>query len=173
MGHIYAAPYAILEPGLSLVAEDDEGVAGFVVGTRDTASWETRLEQDWWPSLRRRYADPDKTEIAGWTHDQRRIFMIHHPTPTPIAVVQSYPAHLHMNLLPRLQGQGMGLRMFETWLAVARARGIEAMHVGVNRSNARALHFWLKLGFAELAFDGAAEGRTTWMGRRVNGSLAA
>jgi hypothetical protein len=26
--------------------------------TQDTAAWENRLERDWWPSLRARYADP-------------------------------------------------------------------------------------------------------------------
>jgi hypothetical protein len=38
MGHIYAAPYARLDPGLALVVEDDKGVAGYVVGTIDTAA---------------------------------------------------------------------------------------------------------------------------------------
>lgn len=52
MGHIYAAPYALLEPQLALVVEDSEGVAGFAVGATDTTAWEQRLERDWWPALR-------------------------------------------------------------------------------------------------------------------------
>ena len=61
MGHIYSAPYALLDPGLALVVEDGQGVAGFVVGTVDTSSWERKLEREWWPSLRRQYADPTDT----------------------------------------------------------------------------------------------------------------
>ena len=71
MGHIYAAPYALLEPQLALVAEDDDGVAGFAVGTTDTTAWERRLEQAWWPALRERYGMPAEADAAGWTPDQR------------------------------------------------------------------------------------------------------
>jgi ribosomal protein S18 acetylase RimI-like enzyme len=161
MGHIYSAPYASLEPELSLVVEDREGVAGFAVGAIDTPAWEGRLEQEWWPSLRQRYAAPPEADKDSWNHDQRRAFMIHHPSRAPAVVVQKYPAHLHMNLLPRLQGHGIGSRLFEDWLAIAVARGATAIHVAVNHANARAILFWRKLGFAELVF----EGRTIWMGR--------
>src|SRR5690606_19699698 len=39
LGQIYAAPYAALEPAHTLVAEDAEGVAGYLVGTHDTAAF--------------------------------------------------------------------------------------------------------------------------------------
>ena len=32
IGHIYAAPYALLEPDFALVVEDDHGIAGFALG---------------------------------------------------------------------------------------------------------------------------------------------
>ena len=165
MGHIYSAPYATLQPDLGLVAEDEAGVAGFAVGAADTRAWERRLEQEWWPELRRQYPAPDETHMAEWSHDQRRVFMIHRPTPIPAAVVQSYPAHLHMNLLPRLQGRGTGARMFAAWLTTAAARGIGPLHVGVNSQNTRAVPFWHRLGFVELDIPEARAGRTIWMGR--------
>ncbi len=165
MGHIYSAPYAMLQPDLCLVAEDEEGIAGFVVGAADTSAWESRLEREWWPRLRLQYPAPDQARMAEWSHDQRRVFMMHHPTPTPSAVVQSYPCHLHMNLLPRIQGHGTGSRMFASWLSIAAKRGIGPMHVGVNRGNARAVSFWRRVGFVELDIPEARDGRTIWMGR--------
>ena len=165
IGHIYSAPYANLQPELCLVAEDEAGVAGFVIGTADTAAWESRLEREWWPLLRRQYPAPDEARRAEWSHDQQRIFMIHQPTPVPAAVAQSYPAHLHMNLLPRLQGRGTGSRLFAAWLAVAAARGVGPMHVGANKQNTRAFSFWQRVGFVELDIPEARAGRTTWMGR--------
>jgi GNAT superfamily N-acetyltransferase len=165
MGHIYSAPYAKLQPDLCLVAEDAKGVAGFIVGTADTVPWEARLEREWWPGLREQYPAPDEARMAEWSHDQRRIFSLHHPKPVPAAVARSYPAHLHMNLLPRLQGHGTGARMFAAWLALAASRGIGPIHVGVNRANARAVGFWRRLGFIELDVPEARGGRTTWMGR--------
>jgi hypothetical protein len=58
MGHIYSAPYAVLSPSTAFVAEDDDGVAGYIVGVADTAAFEERLEREWWPALRRQYDDP-------------------------------------------------------------------------------------------------------------------
>ena len=52
VGHIYAAPYATLEPGSAFVAEDRQGVAGYIVGTHDTDAFEARMEAEWWPPLR-------------------------------------------------------------------------------------------------------------------------
>jgi ribosomal protein S18 acetylase RimI-like enzyme len=165
IGHIYSAPYASLQPDLCLVAEDAEGVAGFVVGTADTSSWESRLEREWWPRLRQQYPAPDATRRAEWSHDHRRIFMIHNPKPIPAAIARSYPSHLHMNLLPRLQGRGTGSRMFAAWLSMPAARGIGAMHVGVNRANARAVGFWHRVGFVQLDIPEARARHTIWMGR--------
>ena len=165
MGQIYSAPYARLDPGLALVVEDEWGVAGFVVGTVDTAAWESRLEREWWSALRRQYADPADIPAASRTPDQRRAFMIHHPPPTPPAIAGRYPAHLHLNLLARLQGGGLGPKLFDAWLALAKDRGAKAMHVAVNRTNAKANRFWARQAFSELSLDSLPEGRTVWMGR--------
>ena len=158
MGHIYAAPYAVLSPSTAFVAEDIDGVAGFIVGVADTVAFEDRLEREWWPSLRRRYADPAGPPES-WNADQRRCFMIHHPSRTPKMVVQAFPAHLHLNLLPRLQRQGVGPALLEHWLSAVPATGI---HVGVNVQNVGAVRFWQQHGFVRLD---ASTGRTIWMGR--------
>src|SRR5580700_2330225 len=55
LGHIFAAPYGILEPSLAFVAEDAVGVGGYIVGALDTQAFEARLESEWWPGLRGRY----------------------------------------------------------------------------------------------------------------------
>ena len=44
-------------------------------------------------------------------------------------VAERYPAHLHMNLLPRLQRRGVGALLLGTWLAAARARGAHSLRV--------------------------------------------
>ena len=163
MGLIYSAPYALLEPELALVIEDDAGVAGFAVGTLDTDNWHDRLEAEWWPKLRRDYPDPGATPSSEWSTDQRRAHAIHHPERPPQQVVEAFPAHLHLNLLARIQGRGAGTLLFSAWMARASQQGARAMHVGINRANARAVRFWSKQGFAQLPLqDGAS--RTIWMG---------
>ncbi len=164
IGHIYAAPYVLLEPRLALVVIDDEGVGGYVVGTEDTTSWEKRLERDWWPPLRRRYADPDETDRPTWTPDQCLAHLVHHPTSDPAAVSKDYPAHLHMNVLPRLQGRGVGFALLDYWITAAAACGVRAAHVGVSPANVRGARFWTRAGFAEL--QAPQDGNDAlWLGR--------
>jgi len=165
VGAIYSAPYAALDPDLVVIAADDEGVGGFALGTVDTVAWEKRLEQSWWPPLRRHYAAPDPETRNGWSADQRRISMIHNPERVPAQVARDFPAHLHLNIVPRLQRRGAGTQLFHAWLQLASARGASAMHVGVNQANARAIGFWDKIGFRRITPPELSEGRTVWMGR--------
>jgi GNAT superfamily N-acetyltransferase len=164
MGHIYSAPYIVLEPRLALVVEDDEGVSGFAVGVLDTTVWEERLEREWWLALRSRYDDPSETPPDSWSLDQRRAFMIHHPVPVPDEVKRCYPAHMHMNLLPRMQKRGVGSALCRRWLEVAAGLGARPVHVGVNPLNIGAHAFWTRQGFGELSLPDAQSSRLVFLG---------
>jgi ribosomal protein S18 acetylase RimI-like enzyme len=166
IGHIYSAPYAHLEPELALVVEDDEGVGGFAVGVINTQEWEERLELDWWPQLRARYPRPAGPP-SEWSVDKRRAAMIHAPERTPRSVSIAYPTHLHVNLLPRFQGRGIGSGLLRDWLVIAHGRGAKAVHVGVNSENTKGLRFWARSGFRTLDIDGGST-RTVWMGRSMS-----
>ncbi len=78
-----------------------------------------------------------------------------------------YPAHLHLNLLPRLQGRGIGAQLLRNWLVLAQGRGAEAVHVSINRENMRGLAFWARHGFSALAVEDGST-RTVWMGRSLS-----
>jgi ribosomal protein S18 acetylase RimI-like enzyme len=170
IGHIYSAPYAMLCPNFCFVAEDTTGVAGFIVGTIDTRSFEEQLELDWWPGLRAIYADPCNDPPSSWSADQRRSFMIHHPRRTPAEIVEAYPSHLHVNLLPRGQGQGIGSSLLDLWLLTARKSGATSVHVGTNAQNLRALRFWEKCGFEPIrAVSPSTESGPIWLGRHLDG----
>ncbi|WP_374342609.1 GNAT family N-acetyltransferase [Phenylobacterium sp.] len=162
IGDIYAAPYAALQPDLALVVEDGEGVAGYMIGTLDTAAFEARQERDWWPALREVYPDPKGVPGLERTPDQGRAARIHRPVATPAPLVAAYPAHLHINLLPRLQGQGMGERLVTTWLELIRERGASGVHLGCNAGNHRALRFYDRYGFRRFPVDPPWPG-TVWM----------
>ncbi|MDE1164534.1 MAG: GNAT family N-acetyltransferase [Pseudomonas sp.] len=167
IGHIYSAPYAKISPDTVLVAEDEEGVGGYIVGVFDTPDFEERLEQHWWPALRATYPEPTGASSL-WSADQRRSFMIHHLRRTPDSLVDLYPAHLHMNLLPRLQRTGVGTALLDRWLSLARQAGVTGIHLGANAGNQGALRFWAKKGFARLVPPVAPVSETTvWFGRRL------
>jgi ribosomal protein S18 acetylase RimI-like enzyme len=148
-GHLFAAPYALFEPSLAFVAEDKDGVAGYVLGALDTAEFEQRLERDWWPRLRGRYPDPpDDGQPRGGARMAAR--GIHHPFRAPAELTGSYPSHLHIDLLPRQQGRGLGRRMIATLASELRERGSAGVHLGTSERNQRAVGFYLRLGFSQL-----------------------
>jgi ribosomal protein S18 acetylase RimI-like enzyme len=150
IGHIYAGPYGVLSPQTAFVVEDSQGVGGYIIGTPDTRAFEARLEAEWWPRLRPQYPDPAGTPPESWTPDQQRSYLIHHPFPAPRRVVGPFPAHLHIDLLPRLQGQDLGRRLLDLWLATIAEMGARGVHLGVSRANARAIRFYLAYGLDRL-----------------------
>ena len=159
VGHVYAAPYVAHEPGCSFVVEDVEGVGGYIVGALDTRAFEARLESAWWPDLRSRYADPSPPH-EGWSADERMAFLIHHPFRTPSRIVEKHPSHLHINLLPRLQGRGMGRKLMDCFLSRMKELGSPGVHLGVGAPNARGRAFYGAYGFTVLE-----EGpHTVWCG---------
>lgn len=148
MGHIYSAPYLIFEPERCYVLTREDVVVGFIVGTLDTMQFERTLEVEWWPKLRERYDAPLLTPSLDWSPDQKRCAMIHNPRRTPDYIYDSFPAHVHMNLLPGAQGEGWGRKLLDVWL---RNSGNADVHVGVNSRNARAFSFWSSRGFVRLS----------------------
>jgi len=157
VGEIFAAPYAALEPGHAFVAEDADGVAGYILGAPDTRAFEARLEAEWWPALRQRYADTADVPSRQRTREQWDAYYIHHPPPAPQAVVDAAPAHLHIDLLPRLQGKGVGRRLMDAFLASVGGRA----HLGCQAPNTRAQRFYEIYGFRRL--DGVGPKSVVWM----------
>ncbi len=152
VGEVYAAPYATLSPQTAFVVEDANGVAGYIVGALDTRAFEARLEADWWPALRRVHADPGGDYFAAPPDDRLR-WLIHRPPRASTALVTAFPSHLHINLLPRLQGQGLGRRLIDLWLQTVRGLGSPGAHLGVNQANHRAIRFYRAYGLSEPSFD--------------------
>ncbi len=166
LGHIYTAPYLTLAPDLVFVAEVDGQVAGYVCGVVDTRAFEAALETRWWPTLRTRYVAPDPARREEWTEDEARADWIHHPQATPAYVAASFPAHMHMNLMPQARGTGVGRRLFDCWLTAARRQGAYSVHIGANPQNSGGIAFWAAMGFERLrAPDGHQDEATCWMGR--------
>ncbi|HVT54216.1 MAG TPA: GNAT family N-acetyltransferase [Dongiaceae bacterium] len=153
LGDLYAGAYGRFSPELAFTAEDAEGVCGFTLGVLDTAGFDARLEREWWPALRQVYRDPGDVPADRRDADQRAAYLIHHPPLMSGAVLADYPSHLHIDVLPRLQGQGVGGRLMQTLLDALRAAGSRGVHLVVSAGNPRAIGFYRHVGFAELARD--------------------
>jgi ribosomal protein S18 acetylase RimI-like enzyme len=160
LGELFAAPYAVFEPDLATIADLDGEPVGYIVGTADTAAFEARCEAEWYPT--KRLERPQET--AGDGVDALFVALLHHPVHhADPALLADYPAHLHIDLLPVLQGQGLGRQMMEGFCAAVAARGATGVHFGVNPANEPALGFYRHLGFEQLRADGV----TITMGKRL------
>jgi ribosomal protein S18 acetylase RimI-like enzyme len=144
-GHVYAGPYLAWGRDLQLVVVDRDGVAGYLLSASDSAAFEAWAETEWWPPLRVRY--PLSEEAA---EDARFIRHIHQPEHRSADLLAAYPAHFHIDLLPRTRGSGLGRTLIEGLLAELRERGIPGLHMGVDRRNTNAIGFYEHLGFRTL-----------------------
>jgi ribosomal protein S18 acetylase RimI-like enzyme len=145
LGHRYVGPYLDLEPDLAFTLEDHVGPCGYVLGAADTERFYRRLLAEWLPPLLERLG-PVPTTAAD--EDERLLAELHRPTLTVPRDLDAYPAHLHIDLLPRAQGRGHGRRMMAALLDALVRRGADGVHLGVSPRNARAQGFYRALGFA-------------------------
>ena len=142
LGHVYVGSYIARGEGTQLVVVDEAGVCGYLLSTDDTRAFAAWQEAHWWPALRVRYPDPEADPRDAWLVRQ-----IHQPPTLPAAITDTYPAHLHIDLLARARGTGLGRVLIERLLADLRERGVRGVHMGVDPENANALGFYDHLGF--------------------------
>ncbi|MCT1397217.1 GNAT family N-acetyltransferase [Microbacterium sp. p3-SID338] len=146
-GNLFAVPYVERHPDLAWVVEAEDGrTIGYIVATDDTDAFYAWFRDEWWPGLHARYprsADPQTREEKlieyGYTRE---------PGVEPHAA--EYPAHLHIDLLPETQGQGLGRGLMETLFAELRRRGVPALHLGMDPANGGAAAFYERLGMIVL-----------------------
>lgn len=146
LGHVYVGPYVLLESAFGLVIEADGAVVGYALAAPDTAAFADEAEQAWWPRLRRRYPAPD-TEPVERTPDAALVELIHRPSPTPVELLDDFPAHVHIDLAPEAQGMGAGRRLMVEVEAELVGRGVVGVHLGVDPANRNAAGFYEHLGY--------------------------
>ena len=168
LGRIFVGPYLKLEPELSRVLEDEQGICGYALGALDSRTFYARYDSEWRPRLCSEFAAPHG-DPSHWTRVEQVHDAYHHPDYFCPEPYQNYPSHLHIDLLPRAQGRGYGRRMIEQVLDMLRERGSPGAHLGVSLLNSRARAFYAHLGFSELTRTGSGDDTCVYMGRRLRG----
>ncbi|MEG1805523.1 MAG: GNAT family N-acetyltransferase [Clostridia bacterium] len=65
-----------------------------------------------------------------------------------------YPSHLHINLLPEMQNQGVGSALIDTLFEHLQAQNIKGVMLGCYAQNYGAIKFYSRNGFVELGRSG-------------------
>jgi GNAT superfamily N-acetyltransferase len=83
--------------------------------------------------------------------EERIVELAHARGSGPEPHAADYPAHLHIDLLPETQGQGVGRQLIETLSAELRRRGVPGVHLEVDPANTGAAAFYERIGMQRLA----------------------
>lgn len=140
---LWIAPYFTDHGCCNFVAEDGEHVVGYIIGSCDTAAYRrymaslsVRLIGSW---LRGRYPDFGPS---------MRYLLRAARYPSPTASTDHFPAHLHVNVLARARGHGLGKRLLEAFLECLVERGVHGVHLSTTVENEVALGLYRAFGFA-------------------------
>ncbi len=143
LGHLWAGPYAVLEPELCFVLTNDHEPIGYILGTADTALFGTRCEAEWFPPLRQRYSMPAPGDNSREAASIRQIHQGHERSNQ----WPEFPAHLHIDILPQGQKQGWGRKLMEHFCHHLAEQGVGGVFLGVSPDNGNAVDFYRHLDF--------------------------
>jgi len=164
LARIFVGPYFAYEPECAFVLEDSGGVCGYALAALDSKKFYARYETEWRVDLCRRFPAP-QGDPSGWSRTQKVHSWYHQSDYTMPEPYQQYPSHLHIDLLQRAQGKGLGRRLMERLMDTLRDNGSAGVHLGVSALNQRAVLFYQKLGFKQLMQQGEGEDACFYMGK--------
>jgi predicted NBD/HSP70 family sugar kinase/N-acetylmuramic acid 6-phosphate (MurNAc-6-P) etherase/ribosomal protein S18 acetylase RimI-like enzyme len=161
LGSIYVGPYLKHSASFAFTLVHEGAAVGYTLGALDTIEFNRTCEREWWPVLRKKYAventvgmrDNEKELIANEIY-------VHRCGPSDgseevlsadrvaTSLYEKYPSHMHIDILPSMQGRGYGVLMVNRLLYSLRLAGSCGVHLCMHSSNTRAFHFYTtKLGF--------------------------
>lgn len=145
LGAIFVLPYVTRHPDYAWVVEsDDARVIGYVVGAPDTQAFDAWFRDEWWPRYREQFPPPTRPESA---EDHILDGAYRRASGPSESAASDYPAHLHIDLMPEMQGQGFGRALIETLMDRFRDAGVPGVHLVASARNTGAAAFYPRVGF--------------------------
>ena len=154
VGQYFSAPYLLFPDGIVFVVEYECRPQGYIVSAPNTEAYRQWMEEVWLPPLRTRYPQPYEPELIRSERESWLLGLIHKKhLPIDTAAepwFKDYPAHLHIDLLPRIQGKGLGRGLMNQLFAELKRQGVPGIQLGVSKLNTGAVAFYNKIGFSVL-----------------------
>ena len=154
---IFIGYYTRFEPEHCFVATDTENgrVVGFICGTPDTLRQEALFRKRMVPRLFLRLFGYTSWRYPRCFINIWRMFREYARGTEDASndpIIAQYPAHLHINLLPDFQSQGLGSQLMRHFEDHMRTLGVTGLHLGTTNKNIKAVPFYHKMGF-EIVHD--------------------
>jgi GNAT superfamily N-acetyltransferase len=165
--YIWANPYIHLYPKNCFVVDSGTSTAvGYIVGTPSTKGYIKRYRGEYIPTLDvGKFPKPSMNAPADWEKDLPRALLQYLYTPEELLhedfpqLVEEYPAHLHIDLLPGYQRKGFGRQLMEMFCEKLRRDGARGVHLVMAVENRNGV-FYERMGFGRFPFvlDGRVSG---------------
>jgi len=149
---LFIGYYTRYEPEHCFVAVETayHKVVGFICGTPDTLNQEARFRKRMVPRIAFRLFG-----YTSWRYPRsfKNVFSMarNFGTGTVDAkndpIIAQYPAHLHINILPDFQGQGIGSQLINRFEEHMCTLGVNGIHLGTTNKNNKAVPFYYKMGY--------------------------
>ena len=147
---LFADPYLIYSPTTCWVAVVDANVVGYCLTVTDT-----RTYQRWHRTIHRRTVVRHIAKSTLW-HSPRDVLRILRWDTAPKLrmppdLLDSYPAHFHIDVSPKYQHRGIGRMLMTAAFEHFQAMRTPGVHLRTTSRNTSALMFYKQLGFSILA----------------------
>ncbi|KAF3926044.1 hypothetical protein ABW20_dc0108736 [Dactylellina cionopaga] len=178
--YIWNVPYLRLHPEYCFVVDDGDGIAvGYVICAPNIPLFVERYKEEYIPileSLDPILKKPAMNPPADWSKDLTLgvLQCLYSPEgmlmPVCPRVVEEYPAHLHIDILPAFQRKGFGTKLMEALWAKLREANVPGVHLAMEGGNVDAEKFYMAIGYNRFdeVIDGGKSGQK---GKEVNGNL--
>lgn len=132
--YMYCDYYLLYESDTCFVAANDNDEAiGYILCAKDYKTYRRQFKRHFMGALR-------KVSPKHWF--MRKLTYIYEPI-----IARKYPAHLHIDIKPEGQRQGLGTKLMDALVAKLKEQGINGVHLGVGASNEKGVNFYKKYGF--------------------------
>lgn len=150
----------MLEPATCYVLDDGEGRAvGYILGVPDTPTFVKKYNDNYIPYLTSQgFEKPGPNDSVEWNDNlpnalRRLMFepdlMLHQDFPQ---LIESWPAHLHIDILPKYQKLGYGRLLVEAFCKAAQKQGAKGVHLIMAAANEEAGKFYTRIGFTRFPY---------------------
>ncbi len=160
------------EPGSASVAEIDGEVAGYLLGCADSR-WVANPVRLMGRHMfgRRLLVRPGTAGVLWRMMGDAVVDGVRRRLPAATVYDPRWPAHLHIDLLPRCRGRGVGRALVRGWLERLAADGVAGCHLETMAENTGAVAFFESMGFERHGDPHPVPGFRTPAGGRLHVQL--
>jgi ribosomal protein S18 acetylase RimI-like enzyme len=159
IGQFFAAPYIHYDLSTCFVIDHKGFAVGYIIGVKDTNQFNHWMNTTWLPTLQTAYPK----QVGVLPLEEYIVNSIHSGIKDQ-PYNETYPSHLHIDILPIAQGKGFGRTLIKTLVGRLQEMGSTGLHLGVGTENHNAISFYKKIGFTQfLELDD-----TVMMGMKFN-----